>query len=110
MKALILFLLLLPAAHAEDYYIQPMIPGTSLPDLAGPGLRVRDGVIYETYPGPMGIINPMTTNYRLEGDELVPHSSIVGPRDFTKPSYKIEREFDLNELDGRDEFDIDNLD
>jgi hypothetical protein len=85
-----LLIVLVPAAHAEDYYIQPMIQGTSLPDLAGPGLRVKDGVIYKTYPGPMGIINPMGTTYKREGDELVPHTSILGPRDFEKPSFKIE--------------------
>ena len=78
------------AAHAEDVYIQPTFPGTSTPNYSQPGLRVRDGVIYETYPGPMGIINPMATNYRREGAELVPHTSIVGPRDFDKPSLKIE--------------------
>jgi hypothetical protein len=99
-KAAFLMLATLTSAQAEDVYIQPMIPGTSLPDLAGPGLRVKDGVIYETYPGPMGIINPMGTTYKREGDELVPHTSILGPRDFEKPSYRIEREFDLNELDG----------
>ena len=108
MKMLIVFVVLLPA-HAEDVYIQPTFPGTSTPNYSAPGLRIQDGVIYETYPGPMGAINPMTTNYRLEGDELVPHTSRLGPRDFEKPSYRIEREFDLNEMDGRDEFDIDRL-
>jgi hypothetical protein len=38
----------------------------------------------------MGIINPMGTTYKREGGELVPHTSILGPQDFEKPSYKIE--------------------
>lgn len=95
MKTLTAFLILAAltaAAHTEDYYIQPTFPGTSTPNYSAPGLRMRDGVIYETYPGPMGIINPMTTNYRREGDELVPHTSILGPRDFEKPSYRIEHD------------------
>ena len=65
---------------------------TSVVDITKPGLRVQDGVIYETYPGPMGIINPMGTTYKREGDELVPHTSILGPRDFEKPSYRIEHD------------------
>jgi hypothetical protein len=85
-----LLLAALTSAVQADRLILPTIPGTGVVDITKPGLRVQDGVIYETYPGPMGIINPMGTTYKREGGELVPHTSILGPQDFEKPSYKIE--------------------
>ena len=91
MKTLLLVLILLPAAQA-DTLILPEIPGTGAIDITKPGLRIEDGVIYETHPGPLGIINQMGTTYKLEGDQYVPHNGILGPQDFTKPSYWVEHE------------------
>ena len=91
MKTLLLVLILLPTAQA-DTLILPEIPGTGAIDITKPGLRIEDGVIYETHPGPLGIINQMGTTYKLEGDQYVPHQGILGPQDFTKPSYRVERE------------------
>ena len=83
---------LLVSVAQADTLILPEIPGTGAIDITQPGLRIQDGVIYETHPGPLGIINQMGTTYKRVGDELVPHNGILGPQDFTKPSYRIERE------------------
>ena len=96
MRTLILILAVGPSL--ADTLIIPTIPGTSLLDYSQPGMRVEDGVIYETYPGPLGIINPMGTTYVDEGDALVPHQGILGPQDFTEPSYVIERTPTLRDL------------
>ena len=93
MKTLLLVLILIPTAQA-DTLILPEIPGTGAIDITQPGLRIKDGVIYETHPGPLGIINQMGTTYKRVGDELVPHNGMLGPQDFTKPSYRIEDEDD----------------
>lgn len=85
--------LLMSAAWA-DTLILPEIPGTGVIDITQPGLRIQDGVIYETHPGPLGIINQMGTTYKRGGDQYVPHQGILGPQDFTKPSYRVEDEDD----------------
>ena len=87
-----LSLSLLVSVGRADTLILPEIPGTGVIDITKPGLRIQDGVIYETHPGPLGIINQMGTTYKLEGDQYVPHQGILGPQDFTKLSYRIERE------------------
>lgn len=90
MRALILLLLAGPAL--ADTLILPTHPGTGAVDITQPGLRIQDGVIYQTLPGPLGIINPIGTTYQREGNELVPHKGILGPQDFDLPSYQIQQE------------------
>ena len=85
---------LLVSVVRADTLILPEIPGTGVIDITQPGLRIQDGVIYETHPGPLGIINHMGTTYKRVVDELVPHNGILGPQDFTKPSYRVEDEDD----------------
>ena len=89
-RGAILAMPLLVSVTQADTLILPEIPGTGAIDITKPGLRIDDGVIYETHPGPLGIINQMGTTYKLEGDQYVPHQGILGPQDFTKPSYRVE--------------------
>ena len=91
-RGAILAMPLIVSVTQADTLILPQIPGTGVIDTTQPGLRIQDGVIYETHPGPLGIINQMGTTYKRVGDELVPHNGMLGPQDFTKPSYRIERE------------------
>lgn len=90
MRALILLLLAGPAL--ADTLILPTHPGTGTIDITQPGLRIQDGVIYQTLSGPLGIINPIGTTYQREGNELVPHKGIMGPQDFDLPSYQIQQD------------------
>ena len=88
MRTLILWLAV--SSAWADTLIIPTIPGTNMQDLTSPGVRVQDGVIYETLPGPLGIINPIGTTYKREGNEMVPHKGILGPQNFDLPSYQME--------------------
>ena len=90
MRTLILLLLAGPAL--ADTLILPTHPGTGAVDITQPGLRIQDGVIYQTLPGPLGIIDQSGTTYKREGNELVPHKGILGPQDFELPSYQIQQE------------------
>ena len=90
MRALIL-LLAVSSVQAETL-ILPTHPGTGTVDITKPGLRIEGDTIYETRPGPLGIINQMGTTYKREGNEYVPHKGILGPQDFDKPSYQIQDE------------------
>jgi len=90
MRALIL-LLAVSSAQAETL-ILPTIPGTGAVDISKPGLRIEGDTIYQTHPGPLGIINQMGTTYKREGNEYVPHKGILGPQDFNLPSYQIQEE------------------
>lgn len=90
MRALILLLMVGPAL--ADRLILPTHPGTGTIDITKPGIRIQGNTVYETLPGPLGIINPMGTTYQREGNEYVPHKGILGPQDFKRPSYRIERE------------------
>ena len=90
MRALIL-LLAVSSAQAETL-ILPTHPGTNTIDITQPGIRIEGDTIYETIPGPLGIINPIGTTYKMEGDEYVPHKGILGPQNFDLPSYKIQDE------------------
>lgn len=77
MRALIQMLAVGPTF--ADSLIIPTIPGTNMQDLSSPGVRIEGDTIYETRPGPLGIINPMGTTYKREGNEYVPHKGILGP-------------------------------
>ena len=88
MKFIALFLL--SFAVNADTIIIPTRPGTTIKDYSKPGYRIQNGVIYETRPGPLGIINQMGTTYKREGNVMVPHKGILGPQDFTKPSLSLE--------------------
>lgn len=90
MRALIL-LLVVSSAQAETL-ILPTHPGTNTIDITQPGIKIEGDTIYQTIPGPMGIINPIGTTYKREGDEYVPHKGILGPQNFDLPSYKIQDE------------------
>lgn len=90
MRALILFLAV-SSAQAETL-ILPTHPGTNTIDITQPGIRIEGDTIHETIPGPMGIINPIGTTYKREGDEYVPHKGILGPQNFDLPSYQIQEE------------------
>ena len=88
MRALILLLLAGPAI--ADTLILPTHPGTGAIDISQPGLRIQDGVIYQTLPGPLGIIDQSGTTLKREGNELVPHKGILGPQNFDLPSYQVQ--------------------
>jgi hypothetical protein len=88
MRALILLLLAGPTL--AETLILPTHPGTNTIDITQPGIRIEGDTIYETRPGPLGIINPMGTTYKREGNEYVPHKGILGPQNFDLPSYQIE--------------------
>ena len=88
MRALILLLLAGPALAAA--VILPTHPGTGAVDITQPGLRIQDGVIYQTLAGPLGIIDQSGTTCKREGNELVPHKGILGPQNFDLPSYQIQ--------------------
>lgn len=90
MRTALLFLL--SFAAQADILLNPTVPGGSAKDYTKPGLRIQDGVIYQTRPGPLGIINQMGTTYKREGNMLVPHKGILGPQDFSKPSLAIEND------------------
>lgn len=91
MKTLILFLALIAPAWAETL-ILPTHPGTNTIDITQPGIRIEGDTIYETIPGPLGIINPIGATYKREGDEYVPHKGILGPQNFDLPSYQVQEE------------------
>lgn len=90
MKTLTIILFALASAAQADTLLIPTRPGTSLKDYSKPGYRIENGVVYETRPGPLGVINPMGTTYKREGNLLVPHKGILGPQDFSKPSLSLE--------------------
>jgi len=90
MRTLILWLAV-SSAQAETL-ILPTHPGTNTIDITQPGIKIEGDTIYQTIPGPMGIINPIGTTYKREGNEYVPHKGILGPQDFDKPSYQIQDE------------------
>lgn len=89
MKTLILFLALIAPAWAETL-ILPTHPGTNTIDITQPGIRIEGDTIFETLPGPLGIVNQSGTTYKREGNEYVPHKGILGPQNFDLPSYQIE--------------------
>jgi|LakMenEpi03Aug12_release.lakeMendotaPanAssembly.Ray.scaffolds.fasta_scaffold301108_4 hypothetical protein len=87
------FILLLAVSSAQaETLILPTHPGTNTIDITQPGIKIEGDTIYQTIPGPMGIINPIGTTYKREGNEYVPHKGILGPQDFDKPSYQIQEE------------------
>lgn len=88
----ILILAFMMSAAQAETLILPTHPGTGAVDITQPGIRIEGDTIYETIPGPLGIINPIGTTYKREGDEFVPHKGILGPQDFDKPSYQIQDE------------------
>ena len=92
MKALILILMLVMGNAQAEALILPTHPGTGAIDITQPGIRIDGDTIYETLPGPMGIVNLSGTTYKREGDEYVPHKGVLGPQDFDLPSYKIQDE------------------
>ena len=92
MKTLTLILTLAMGDAQAETLILPTIPGTSLQDITRPGIKIEGDTIYETLPGPMGIVNLSGTTYKREGDEYVPHKGVLGPQDFSLPSYQIEEE------------------
>ena len=92
MKALILILMMVMGNAQAEALILPTHPGTGAIDITQPGIRIDGDTIHETIPGPMGIINPIGTTYKREGDEYVPHKGILGPQNFDLPSYQIQEE------------------
>lgn len=92
MKALILILMMVMGNAQAEALILPTHPGTGAIDITQPGIRIDGDTIYETLPGPMGIVNLSGTTYKREGDEYVPHKGILGPQNFDLPSYQIQEE------------------